>query len=380
MTSNRDKDTQAWVRLAAENSAYPKYLKDLGGASSIQKWTESLTASGSVSRYLKDIEATSSLSKWTDSLAASGSIAKYLKDHEAASSLGKWTESLTASGSIAKYLKDFEATSSLSKWIEPLTASSSLTKYLKELQGASSLQKWADSVASASHFARYVRDIEESNSLHKWTESIVSSSAFNESFERLKRADYLDSLLEEIEKEASAPSVSIDTEFAAADAYGVEELLQELASADSPTGFSKVLEKAPRILKWLLLTVLLGLVWQLLVGAASGVIGNLVTPHVQAYLEEAKATTQREQIKGIKKLSFAELGVELRDYRFITATTLIVRATPNARAPIVGELKLGQVVSVQSTDRDWTEVVYEYGDGSTIAGWVFTRYTAKFRS
>lgn len=354
MNSNGDKNIDTWAKLIAADSIYTKYLENLGGASAMQKWTESLAGVSSISKHLKDIEANSSWNKLAKSLTASNALSAHLKDIEANSSWNKLAESLTASNALSERLKNIEANISWSKLAKSLTVSRSFNKYLKELDGASSF--------------------------HKWAESVATSSAFAESIERLKRADYLEPLLEDIEKESSSPSASIDAELAAVEDLDVDELLRQMASTGSPNGFSKLLEQAPRVLKWLLFSFLLSLVWQLLIGAASGVIGNLVTPYIQAYLDGAKATPQREQIKAIKKLSFAELGIELSGYRFVTTNTLFLRDNPNARAPIVGELKFGQVVGVLSTRRDWTEVVYEYGDGTTTVGWVFTRYTAKFRS
>src|SRR3990172_2876291 len=78
----------------------------------------------------------------------------------------------------------------------------------------------------------------------------------------------------------------------------------------------RILGQFPAWLKWLLVSTLVVVVWPLLIGAASGVMGNLITPHVQAYLDETQGASQREQAKGLRKLSFSELGIELRGYRF----------------------------------------------------------------
>lgn len=370
----------SWRKLAeslSAGSSISKHLRDIEVNNSWSKLAKSLTASSAISKHLKSIESNSSWGKLAGPLSEKDSFTKHLKYIEENSSLSKLTKSLANSNSIFNHI---EENSSWNKLVKSLTASDAVSRHLRNIEANSSWEKLAESLSAGSSINKYLRELDGVSSVPKWAESLTSSRAFVESFERLQQADYIDSLLEDIGQHTPTSSASIDAELAAATDQDVDEVLRQMASAESPLGFSKALEKAPWVLKWLLLSIWVAFVWPLLIGTASGVIGNLVTPYVQAYLEETKATPQREQVKTIKKLSFSELGIELSDYRFVSANILLLRATPNARAPIVGELKFGQVVNVLSKSRDWTEVTYEYGDGTKIQGWVFTRYTAKFRS
>jgi|GEM_PF-1385745 len=375
--------SNSWRKVAESlsvGSSISKHLTDIEVNNSWSKLAKSLTVSSAITEHLKSLESNSSWGKLAAPFSEKDSFTKHLKYIEENSSLNKLTKSLANSNSIFNNIKNVEENSSWSKLVKSLTASDAVSHHLRNIEANSSWKKLAESLSAGSSINKYLRDLDGISSVPKWAESLVSSRAFAESFERLQQADFIDSLLEDIGQHTPTSSASINAELAAATDQDVDEVLRQMASAESPLGFSKALEKAPWVLKWLLLSIWVAFVWPLLIGAASGVIGNLVTPYVQAYLEAAKATPQREQVKTIKKLSFSELGIELSDYRFVTKNVLLLRATPNARAPIVGELKFGQVVNVLSKSRDWTEVTYEYGDGTKIQGWVFTRYTAKFRS
>ncbi len=289
--------------------------------------------------------------------------------------------SISDNGPYADLLRRIDSSNSILKLARSISVGSTYADLLKRIDSSNSISsKLARSISVGSTYADLLKRIDNSISKQTWTKSVTDSGAFYASLERLSQYEHLDSLFEEIDIEASGPSFSINDSIADLEAQDAVNLLQELASTEDPSALANILVKAPGWLKWLLVSFIVAVIWPLLLGAASGVMGNLITPYVQAYLDEVQSTTQREQIKGLKKLSLSELGIELRGYRFITAATLHIRATPNARAPIVGELKFGQVVSVLSYNLDWSEVLYEYGDGSTVIGWVFTRYTAKFRS
>jgi hypothetical protein len=384
------------------------YLKNLESNSAISKLAESLNKSNSTTQYLKALEPNSSLQKLFESLDTNNSIAKHLSVLEKNSAVQRLFKSLNKNNSVAQYLKALEPNSPLQKLFEPLNTNNFIAKHLSGLEKNNSVQRWFESLDKNNSIAQYLKALEQNNSIYKlvnsltsnsylttvlgeiekldtlglWGKSTKNSRAFIKSLENLGTTDYLNSLFEEIEKDVSTNSDDLCPESdTATRVNNFDGILQELASADTASRFSLVLQKAPKLIKWLLYVVILNTLWQLTTGAISGVIGNIVTPYVQTYLERSKTSTQREKIKEIKKMSFPELGISLRNCRFVTAQTLRIRATPNANGPIVGELKFSQVVSVLSTKgQDWIEISYEYGDGSTITGWVFTRYTAKFRN
>ena len=303
------------------------------------------------------------------------------------SDLHNWAISFAESSAFAQAVKAAESTNSIHKLAKSFAESSAFAQAIKAAESTNSIHKLAKSFAGSSAFSQAIKALESTNSIQKWAKSfaggrtyIQAPSGLYDAVERLTQAEYLDTLFDEIGKDISALDAGTSSSPVATDeSCDAEELLMQLTSAESPNSFSNILGKCPGWLKYFLLHFLLYVSCQLILGATSGVLGNLITPHVEAYLQGTTAITQREKIKEIKKLSFSELGIELRSYRFVTTSTLAVRVKPNSKSAILDELRFGQVIGVLSIDRDWTEVVYEYGDGSTITGWVFTRYTTKFR-
>lgn len=64
--------------------------------------------------------------------------------------------------------------------------------------------------------------------------------------------------------------------------------------------------------------------------------------------------------------------------RVVTATLLVVHASPKQKGPKLGALSLGAVVVVLTKQRDWTLVQYvDAGSQPSKNGWVLTRYLAK---
>lgn len=211
---------------------------------------------------------------------------------------------------------------------------------------------------------------------HGYEHLFAVDDVWRKQLERLTKPDYLTSLLSVIQHDIEE-QVEV-AGFHPEDSTGGgndEELLRELSNAESPERFAEILSRCPKWLKWAILTFVVSVVLPIM----QSIAGNLITPYVDEYIHGKPAVQQCVQVREIKKLSMGELGVELRDYRFSTVKTLALRETPSARARQTGELSFGQVVTVVSVQRDWTEVMYEYGDGQMVSGWVFTRYLAKFR-
>ncbi|MGO4479931.1 SH3 domain-containing protein [Massilia sp. 2TAF26] len=215
-------------------------------------------------------------------------------------------------------------------------------------------------------------------SVNRRYETLFSSTAaWTGQLEKLTRPTYLNSFLEAIERDISAGAYVVGDSFVDQDSVEDDEaMLQALDAAETPERFAELWARASKWLKWAVMGLIAAVLWPIALNVSS----NLITPYVEQVLKQSSALAPREQVKEIKKLSMGELGTALRDCRFVTASTLRLRSTPNSRAKSVDTLQFGQVVTVISTKADWTEVSYEYGDGELVSGWVFTRYLAKFRS
>jgi len=345
---------------------------------SLQEISRYLNRKNAIFDQIKSLETYRSLRDLHHSLNSASAIFDQIKNSATYNPLKALNQSVTSASAIFAQLRDVEKYNPLRGLSQSITSASAVFRQMNNLEASSSWKKLTESVTVANSLAEYLKELRVESPLQQWAKSIATSSEFTDSLECFRREEYLESLFENIERHSHADA-NIESELDDIKDCDVNSFLRKIATTETSNGFSEIFAKAPRILKFLILVYLIPLLYNLTTGAIGGVMGNFATPIIESYLNQGKNTSQREQINNIKKLSFSDLGIELSNYRFVTTTTLYIRTNPNARSPIVGELKFGQVICVLSTKRDWTEVAYEYGDDTKIFGWVFTRHTAKFR-
>ncbi|WP_295751605.1 SH3 domain-containing protein [Undibacterium sp.] len=325
-----------------------------------------------------------------ENLFGSGAaMQEYAKALDITNQVKRLAAGINANAAQSEYLKCVNSVNATS-WIAEISdVARTNLDYLKATASASWIQQLSKSMVDDDLYRRFsqtlgIRQPTSSDLLssaaeiakQRYGKLFSTADAWAGQMELLKRPDYLETLLATFEHDTSFyaddAEVEIDENVENKDA---EVLLNQLANADTPEQFAEILKLCPSWIKWALMIFLLYAVWPFVLGISV----NLVTPSVEQYLHHTPAVTQREQIKDIKKLSIGELGVALRDYRFVTTTSLVLRANANSKSAQIGRLQFGQVVAIISSKADWSEVVYEYGDGQTVTGWVFTRYTEKFR-
>lgn len=107
---------------------------------------------------------------------------------------------------------------------------------------------------------------------------------------------------------------------------------------------------------------------------------NLSTPYFGNTVYELASKTKREKIKAIRIEAQRDFDLDwLKDYRFISVTTLNVRRNSSIKSKIVDEIHFGQVVKLMKRGRKWSLI--EYIDEDTdlkVEGRVFNRYLSKF--
>lgn len=166
-------------------------------------------------------------------------------------------------------------------------------------------------------------------------------------------------------------------DISALDASSVEDKLEQscsqLEKVDNGKSFVNVFRNLPPFVQAIFYYILINV----FLAQVNSISANLLTPVVESYLESIVAS-DREKVKGVKKIPLLLGSVDTDGLRFITGNNVRLRTNPSTTSEIIDELVLGQVVTVLSKNRNWIEVMYQYENGEPITGWVFTRYTAKF--
>lgn len=199
----------------------------------------------------------------------------------------------------------------------------------------------------------------------------------------------LQALLEHMAK-ASEPHEQEEL-LAAAQMLDEEGAVEEVAllALDATEGISKALtsqEAVDQIVRAIVATqeprhrwILVALLFPLLLFFASPFWNSYVDFHVKKGLEGASTQDANKQVKEAAREAVGDLRL-LRDYRFVTAQSLAVRAEPKARGQVLGQLRLGQTVHMLGKEGDFTLVVWQSEDGNAeLKGWVFSRYLKRFQ-
>ena len=178
--------------------------------------------------------------------------------------------------------------------------------------------------------------------------------------------------------EQSLFDLELERDFTIENEEEIEDLFieasKQLAGANDSNHFIQIFQKLPPHFQLFIIFMIL----QVFVPQINSISANLITPHVASFLNES-SSSEREKVNYIKKIPLNIEEVETKSLRFITGNNVRLRKSPSTNSAILDEMIFGQVVTVLSKKKNWIEIEYEYADGETIMGWVFTRYTAKFK-
>ena len=159
-----------------------------------------------------------------------------------------------------------------------------------------------------------------------------------------------------------------------------ESIAQATTGHDSLTGlierFALAIQEQPKNhpVQWLLLMVL----WKVVDWLISATIGTAMSHYSPMVLGESPQAAK----KAVQELARTAIGTPqlLTDYRYVSASFLVVRQNPRARSPEVGRLPFGSAVMLIKKENDFTLVRWTNNEsGAEIQGWVFSRYLGKFK-
>jgi hypothetical protein len=213
-----------------------------------------------------------------------------------------------------------------------------------------------------------------SSAAQKVMDSLINNEAFYRSIASLAQPTYCESAICILNKNVSNYSSNLSYEDIHFNINALEDDIKELSIADNQTKFSDVFAKIPLQVQTIIIFIFL----QIILPHINNISANLITPYVNEYLLSSHAT-DKNKIKKISKINLDNPVLEMNKLRFITKNNVILRSGPSTKAEIIDELCLGQVVTVLSKKRNWIEVQYIYQDNEILHGWVFTRYTARFK-
>ena len=336
-TSSVNKALQS---LSSQQSAINKAMAAMGRPSALDRALQSFSLQQSaIDRTMAAMARPSAIDKAIQSFALQQSaIDKAMAAMARPSAIDKAIQSFASQQSaIDKAMAAMARPSAIDKALQSFASQqSAIDKAMAAMAGSSSLEHAIKGFASASSVI-----LTEPSYLSEMAQAL---SAVN--FESIN----ISSIEEELDNAESA-----------------------FHSVEDGKNFLSVFSNLPPLIQAILFYFLI----HVFLPQVNSISANLITPVVESYLE-ASEETDRQKIKGIKNIPLALNDIDTTDLRFITGDNVRLRAGPSTNSEIHDELTLGQVVTVLTKKRNWIEVMYEYEDGESMSGWVFTRYTAKF--
>lgn len=315
-------------------SAIERAIASMSRPSALEKAMESLNA---IEKTMAAISRPSGLEQALDSfhsnqLAIEKAVAAISRPSALEQAMESWK-------SIEKTMAAISRPYALDKVLDSFSSNQlAIEKAVASIAQPSAIQKALDSLNS------------HQSAVAKLMESVGNSSAIENMLANLDSQDF----------------ENIDDELAIA--------ADQLNETDTQNSYLSVFKNLPPAIQAIFFYILLNVI----IPQINSISANILTPVVSSYLEESDLT-KREEIKNIKDIPRYLDNVQVDGLRFITGDNVRLREGPSTKSDILDELVLGQVVSILSKDRNWIEVMYEYEDGEVLSGWVFTRYTSKFR-
>ncbi|MBW5471603.1 SH3 domain-containing protein [Brevibacillus formosus] len=123
----------------------------------------------------------------------------------------------------------------------------------------------------------------------------------------------------------------------------------------------------------------------ILIGLLTSIIyDNVVKPTIEYHVKDTVTSTSapKEAVKEINKETTKKLGVDatfIKGYKFVSAATLQVHERAIHQSKRIHELKLGQVVQVIRSRKDWVLIEWNYSEEVKGRGWVYSRYLKAFK-
>ncbi len=128
--------------------------------------------------------------------------------------------------------------------------------------------------------------------------------------------------------------------------------------------------------------ILLKILYYLIFPYFLSIVANITTPYYLNTLTTEQPTSARDIKKEINTTAYDLYSFsELKEYRFVSASTLNIRNRGAKNSEIIGELYEGNVVRLlrKSKNTSWSYIEYQDLDGSIREGWLFSRYLEKFK-
>lgn len=145
------------------------------------------------------------------------------------------------------------------------------------------------------------------------------------------------------------------------------------------TRLDRIIEKIDQLQDPFLNRLLQWLVYPLMVGIALSVVNPVADYYIKRHLS---ASDRKEVVKEVSR-SLLSAPIEktvLSTFKIVSTEKLDVRSGGAMSFPVIGSLRIGNIVEVKDRGRKWSLVERrDAEEGAIIGGWVYSRYLKAIR-
>jgi len=351
-----------YTTLINDMTKYMNYTK------SIQKAMSSFNYNNQIQRMMESLNQLKTSQNSLAAINAENSIQLMMKSMDYSNSIQKVISSLNYNDSIRKMMESIHHTASIQNTLGSINAEKSIQRMMKSMDYMNSIQDAISSLKYNTSIQKMMGSMNYVRALNNFSKSQTISSSFQTVGAFLVRPNILKQIIESNKswEDIAADQVEIAQE-------EISQFFTPLSKAKDAKVFISAFLKIPSVIQAVIIFFFL----QIFLPQLNNISSNILTPYVEEIIGTSDRT-DKEIVKEIKKIPASYIGIDISKLRFITGSNVRLRQKPSTTSQIIDELDIGQIVEVLNKKKNWIQVKVIYEEGHLV-GWVFTRYTAKFK-
>ncbi len=343
-------------------------MKYLNSINSFEQSMRAIHHFDSIKRTTEMMNSTKTFQAALASIKVNDSVQRMMKSMNFTSSIQKAISSLNYNDSLQKMMESMNHTKTIQDALSSVRVNDSVQRMMKSMDFANSIQKAVSSLNDTGSIQKMMESANYTNTLNNISKFNNLSSQMQGVGAFLVKPSILEQIIESNNswKDLVPSQLTIEQE-------EFTQSIAPLSNAKNESEFLSFFLKTPPVIQAFVIFFFL----QFFLPQVNNIISLVLNPYIQEIIATSNKTS-KDLVKKIKHVPATSFGIDVSRLRFITGTNLRLRQKNSTNSQVIDELEIGQIVEVIRKKKNWIQVKVTYED-EVLIGWVFTRYTAKFK-
>ncbi len=362
-----DKTLLVILKMSYTNSI-SNMMKYLNSINSFEQSMRAIHHFDSIKRTTEMMNSTKTFQAALASIKVNDSVQRMMKSMNFTSSIQKAISSLNYNDSLQKMMESMNHTKTIQDALSSVRVNDSVQRMMKSMDFANSIQKAVSSLNDTGSIQKMMESANYTNTLNNISKFNNLSSQMQGVGAFLVKPSILEQIIESNNswKDLVPSQLTIEQE-------EFTQSIAPLSNAKNESEFLSFFLKTPPVIQAFVIFFFL----QFFLPQVNNIISLVLNPYIQEIIATSNKTS-KDLVKKIKHVPASSFGIDVSRLRFITGTNLRLRQKNSTNSQVIDELEIGQIVEVIRKKKNWIQVKVTYED-EVLIGWVFTRYTAKFK-